>query len=380
MGLKSLFKRKKAASQSDADGTPVVAKVIGGGTNHEHNKKKSKTKQNRSKEDGRSSELVVPAASTDNTFAGYSEASQFGLSQMPHGSDVNIDLQNKNSKTSADDLPKVIATTKRQNMVAQIPSGWRGDGDNVRFVDSELQEPPSGNRRGPQLGMMDILQFGYSVLSCVAQCRPGDDSTVAPPIPEVIDPSSNDNDTVGSLTLVTIERDERRLEAAAAAAAAVKKGLGKLLSGTSQHSYDAVAETIAPVSGDLASADKWEKPIAPLFSAQSQQPRNRDGLAANDYNGNEGAMETKGALIGTGKEEKVDISRDRAHSKAKTNINSAISQQPTIMLAEQDKSPYHGRYGDINGEDESDCDCDSNFGTIGRHFRNEPDSKQGGSS
>jgi len=284
MGLKSLFKGRKK-NQADPTCTSKSggksaksssAKVSG---DDEGKTKKSPNIVSSSKVNANSTTtaggdadggVIIPATSTESTGT-YSSLdgsaySQLELSQLAHGSNVDIgDMAKKSSNNNNSNaaaranggggggldmnlsvsngaLPDVIATLKKQRpMAAQqqqqqhsmhpASAGWNGNGgiggNRARIAyrgdDETLNEDMNTTNYqrgavgiGDQLSVVDILNIGLSsVLGCVTQCKPmggggPNASSAAPPVPGLIDPFANDDKTVGSLTLMTVEREERQ--------------------------------------------------------------------------------------------------------------------------------------------------------------------------
>ena len=377
MGLKSLFKGRKKASnpRSLSDGrVNTSAKVKNGkkssqlsnevssklhaNQNISKNKTKNQTKKSntktKNKENGssdRNQDLQVdpiPAVGTDNTSLDCAASSQFsGLSGMVHGSNVDIALM-KSGKSVDVEPPKVIATMKRHTTAKQeMPAtGREGALHNDDTEDTAYHMRGNGlSDQLSHLGVMDILQAGYSVLTCVAQCAPNDSSatvagaTAGPPVPKIIEPSANDDHSVGSLTLMTLEREERLRSKAAT------------LCGKTNRQYEAASsvEAIAPPNN-----------VADHVFLDAHY---------NDINQGEDSdtkIEGKSTAVPNHRDN-IDLTQKRTGKEDEAKSNGENTKR---MPHTHDKGSYVGRYGTVMAADEPGpgSDCGSVVGTIGRHF------------
>ena len=176
-----------------------------------------KTKKSSSPSDNNHTKNADIRATNTGSTASHSSSGSGGMvSDVPHGSGIFVDTTRHNG--GADTLgyqmnDVVVAINKTPRKTPQHNSTNK----NTR----NQRKPPSKKSASaslPHLEFGEILQAGYSLLSCMAQCRPMSNATTSSEIPTMIDPALNeDNHTVGELTLLTIEKEEQRREMISAA-------------------------------------------------------------------------------------------------------------------------------------------------------------------
>ena len=190
----------------------------GGGETKASSKEKSSTRSNNNHKNIPETDNIQ-ATNTGSTASHSFDGSGGMVSDVPHGSGIYVDTKANNNDGATGFLNDVVVAIKTPRKMSQ----HNISNNSKEATKANQGKPPSKSKTSasaslPSLDFAEILQAGYTVLSCVAQCRPMRDATTTTEIPTVIDPALNeDHHTVGELTLLTIEREEHRREMISAA-------------------------------------------------------------------------------------------------------------------------------------------------------------------
>ena len=352
----------------------------GGGGENASSKKKSSSSSNENHKNVPETD-DIRATNTGSTAS-------HSFSDVPHGSGIFVDTANNNDGATGF-LNDVVVAIKTPRKMRQLNTS-----NNNKKLTNQPKPPskskPSASASLPSLDFAEILQAGYSVLSCVAQCRPMNNATTTTEIPTVIDPALNeDHHTVGELTLLTIEREEHRREMISAAkdrAAEITAGIvGMGVTTTAANAATAAAPTTSghDVSRQFTSmnmaAARSSAPEMHNHQRQQQQPRvhaNIGSLLDDNH------MQVKAqALLEKANSQNNAVHRNHAVQMQHSVDDSASFNMPPVnaddvCVAKQAPpgETFIGRYGarpslSDDDDDESTVDeieCDSIDGQIGR--------------
>lgn len=366
---------------------------VGGGETKASSKKKSSSSSNNNHKNVPDAS-DIHATNTGSTASHSFDGSGGMVSDVPHGSGIYVDTKANNNDGATgflNDVVVAIKTPRKQYKLNNLKNNKR------ETTEANQGKPPSKSKTSasaslPSLDFAEILQAGYTVLSCVAQCRPMSDATTTTEIPTVIDPALNeDHHTVGELTLLTIEREEHRREMISAAkdkAAEITAGIvGMGFTTTAATATNASPTTSGyGVSRQTTSMNS----AAPLMhkhqrqqQLQPQHPRVHAHIGSL-LDGNHMQVKAQ-ALLEKANSQKQNnvVHHDNAVQLQHSVDDSASFNMPPVnadtVFAKQAQAPgetFVGRCGarpslsdddddgDVSSEDENECD--SIDGQIGR--------------
>ena len=186
----------------------------GGGQTNASSKKKSSSRSKHHKNAPEAND--IHATNTGSTASHSFDGSGGLISDVPHGSGIYVGTKRNNDDAATGFLDNVVVAIKTPHKMSQQQNISNNERKTTNKSKPKAKTTASASL--PSLNFVEMLQAGYSLMSCVAQCRPMSDANANTEIPTVIDPDLNeDNYTIGELTLITLEREEQRRELIAAA-------------------------------------------------------------------------------------------------------------------------------------------------------------------
>ena len=333
----------------------------------------------------------IRATNTGSTSS-HSDGSFGMVSDVPHGSGIYGDTtRNHDDKATLECMNDVVVAIKPPRKVSKNNNNKNDNNEATNQRTHSSKSKPSASASLPSLDFAEILQAGYSVLSCVAQCRPMSDATANAEIPTVIDPALNeDHHTVGELTLLTIEREEHRREMISAA----KERASEITAGIVGMGFTTTAAANAPTTSgyDVSRQRTIGSRAAQTSSApmnhhqQHQQPPRVHATIGSLLVGNQNKPLSASVRNRDNMQIKAQALLEKAnlhnnvvqmqHSVDSASFNMPPINSDTVCVAKEAPpgETFIGRYGaqpslsDDDGEQSSgdENECDSIDGQIGQ--------------